>query len=116
VGDDVGLKIRKFFRDLFGSRLNSHLEEELLRTREDYEARILEYVQQASVYREQIAQLSAKIEKYEMVLLPMVYGGVLGPKKPMDFTEIAEDSDSWPAIQARWEKEQAKEAEEEFKQ
>jgi hypothetical protein len=103
----TGLEIRTFFRELFGSRVSSTLEEELLRTRQDYEARLLEYVHQAAALREQLAQQSAKIEKYEMVLLPMVYGNLLKPKEPPTFMpSIESDDNSWAAIQRRWEREQ----------
>lgn len=105
--ENLGTAIREFFTGLLGSRLNAHLEEELLRTREDYESRLLEYVHQQAGFREQISQLTAKIEKYEMVLLPMVYGNLGGPRKPPTFDPLdTPDPNSWPAIQARWEKSQ----------
>ena len=103
----TGLEIRRFFRELLGSRVSATLEEELLRTRQDYEARLLEYVHQAAALRDQIEQQSAKIEKYEMVLLPMVYGNLLKPKEPPTFMPSVEPNDnSWAAIQRRWERQQ----------
>lgn len=104
--ENVGLEIRKFFRDLFGSRLNAHLEEELLRVRQDCEERIQEYVQQCAALRQEISQQAAKIEKYEMVLLPMVYGNLGGHKTPTFEPSIEPDPDSWASIRARWDGEQ----------
>lgn len=106
---NLGSEIREFIRGLFGSRLNSHLEEELMRVRQDHEARILEYVQQESGYRERIAQLEAKIEKYEMVLLPMVYGNLGGKKEPPTFLPMESNPDSWDAIQANYYRKQNEE-------
>lgn len=109
----TGIIIRKFFRDLLGSRVSATLEEELLRTRQDYEARLLEYSHQAASLREQIAQQSAKIEKYEMVLLPMVYGNLLKPKtEPQFMPSIEPDLNSWASIQAAHERKQMEEDQE----
>lgn len=104
--ENLGNDIREFFRGLFGSRLTAHLEEELMRQREDYEARLLEYVHQGAANRERIAQLEAKIEKYEMVLLPTVYGNLMGSRKPPDFGDLEPDPNSWAAIKAAHEREQ----------
>lgn len=102
-------EIRQWLRELFGSRLVANLEEELLRTRDDFETRSVEYKERISELRSEIAQQAAKIEKYEMVLLPMVYGKVVSQPKPeFDMTEIV-DENSWAAIQARWEKKQEEE-------
>lgn len=109
--ENLGSDIRKFFRDLFGSRLNAHLEEELMRVRQDCEERIEEYVRQSSALREQISQLTAKIEKYEMVLLPVVYGHLGGRKEPTFEPSIEPDPDSWQAIRARWDGETIQPAE-----
>lgn len=109
--EDLGLTLRKFFRDLFGSRLSSHLEEELERNRADYEVRITELNQQIANLRAEKAQLSAKVEQCEMVLLPLVYKTAVGPKHPPDFVNLPPDPNSWASIQAQWDKDQNAEEE-----
>jgi hypothetical protein len=109
--ENLGKLIREFFRDVFGSRLAARLDEELMRTREDCDQRIVEYQHQQAQYRMEIEQLKAKIEKYEMVLLPMVYGNLGGKKQPTFEPVIEPDPDSWAAIRARHEKQQREEAE-----
>jgi len=111
--ENLGSTIREFFRELFGSRLAERLDEELMRTREDCDGRIVEYQHQQAQFRQEIAQLRAKIEKYEMVLLPMVYGNLGGKKEPTFIPSIEDDPDSWAAIRARHAREQEEEAQQE---
>lgn len=110
---DLGLKIRQFCRDLFGSRLNAHLEEELLRTRFDYETRLLERERVIADLREQVVQLSGKIDRYELIILPLTHGGMFSTKKERQTVRIETEpaQTSWEAIQADWERKQQAEIE-----
>ena len=115
----VGLRIRQFLRDLFGSRLNAHLEEELLRVRNDYESRLLDRERTISDLREQVTALSGKVDRYELVLLPLAspMGDFFRPKPKRDVTFQATTDKSAPST---WEEIQAehyaREAEEALKE
>lgn len=110
---NLGTTIRAWLRGLLGSRLNAHLEEELLRLRADYETRLLERERVIADLREQNGQLSAKVDRYELVLLPLAspLGGFFTPKKETKtFQPNTEPSQqSWQEIQADWEKTQEEE-------
>ena len=69
--ESLGLSVRLFLRNLLGSRLSAHLEEELMRNRADYETRLQERDRTISDLREQCALLSAKIDRYELVIIPL---------------------------------------------
>ncbi len=112
--ENLGLKIRTFLRNLFGSRLNAHLEEELLRLRSDYETRLMDRERTIAELREQAAQLSSKVDRYELVLLPLAspLGNFFAPKKdrtPKVPLEVP-TAKTWPEIQLDWEKQQELEA------
>lgn len=98
------LRIRTFLRDLFGSRLTAHMEEELLRTRLDFEARIMDRERIISDLRAEINQLNGKIDRYELVLLPLTSpaGKFFTPKREtVHFQTKVEDSPkTWAEIQA----------------
>jgi hypothetical protein len=111
ANQDVGLLIRKVFRDLLGSRLNAHLEEELMRLRNDYESRLQERERVISDLREQVAQANSKIDRYEMVIIPMAHGGLFAPKRenPQNLVPMPPATNSWSEIQAEWKKKQEEE-------
>lgn len=105
---DVGEKIRTFLRQVFGSRLTNHLEEELLRLREDYETRLRDRQMYEADLKAEIEQLKSKIAQYELVLIPLTSGGLLGPKRtPVAYEEIPPNS--WQAEQAAYYKKQEQE-------
>ena len=109
--ETLGMKIRMWLRDLFGSRLNAHLEEELMRLRADFETRLQERDRLISDLREEKAQLTAKLDRYEMVIIPMTSGSLLSPRKPLvtlDEKETGTDSlvGHWQAIQRNHDREQ----------
>jgi hypothetical protein len=107
---NLGTTIRQFLRDLFGSRLNAHLEEELMRTRQDFENRLMDRERVIADQREELGQLKAKVDRYEMVLLPLSSpaGGFFAPRKPRPPLHPTDpEFKSWPQIQAEWDKEQA---------
>jgi hypothetical protein len=115
----VALRIRQFFRDLFGSRLTEHLETELLRIRNDYESRLLDKDRIIYDLRADLAALSGKIDRYELVLLPLTspVGDLFRPKPKRDISlqEIPDKSapTTWDEIQAKHYAQQAAEAAEE---
>ena len=109
--ETLGMKIRMWLRDLFGSRLNAHLEEELMRLRADFETRLQERDRLISDLREEKAQLTAKVDRYEMVIIPMTSGSLLSQRKPLvtlDEKETGTDSlvGHWQAIQRNHDREQ----------
>ena len=69
--ETVAVRIREFLRDLFGSRLTAHLEEELMRTRSDYETRLMERERTIADLRSDVAALTAKVDRYELVVIPL---------------------------------------------
>lgn len=111
--EELGTRIRHFFRGLLGSRLNAHLEVELMQLRADYEIRLQERERTISDLREQAAELKSKVDRYELVLIPLMspIGQAFAPKKerpPLEFVEPAQKS--WPEIQRDWDRQQEAEA------
>jgi hypothetical protein len=114
----TGLQIRQFLRELFGSRLNAHMEDELFRLRGDYETRLQERETRIAELKEQVSQLTSKVDRYELVLLPLTspMGQFFAPKKERPPLVPAEDGPkSWQEVQLEWDAEQAKEAQAEKK-
>lgn len=117
--ETVGLSIRLFLRNLMGSRLSAHLEEELMRLRSDYETRLLERERTIADLREQLALLSAKVDRYELVLLPLSspVGSLLTPRPaPRETLRSSADTPTptrWEEIQAQHYAEEARLAAEE---
>ena len=117
----MGSKIRQFLRDLFGSRLVERLEEDLLRTRSDFESRLLDKDQIIADLRSERAVLLGKINVYEMTLMPRASRAgadlvaAVNPKKPnfgIDFSSPPTMT-RWQKVVAEHEAQLAKEAEEE---
>jgi hypothetical protein len=109
----VGEKIRLFFRQLFGSRMASHLEDELFQIRADYEVRLKERAHYIADLKEEKQVLQRKVAEYEMVLLPLTQGGILGPKRPAPVFEDVLPVNSWKAEQDAYYKQQEEEVAEE---
>lgn len=59
-------RVRKFLRDLFGSRLVLHLETELLSQQSQYETRLNERDQLISDLRSEVRDLKSKQEQLEL--------------------------------------------------
>ena len=102
--------IRMFFRDLFGSRMASHLEEELFNLRADYENRLKDRAHYIADLKEEKLLLQRKIAEYELVLLPLTQGGILGPKRPTPVFDDVPPMNSWQAEQAAFYKREEEEA------
>lgn len=66
----TGSDIRQFFRGLFGSRLVERLEEDLVRLRVDFEARLQDKEVLIANLREEKQHLTAKINLYELSIMP----------------------------------------------
>lgn len=104
--NDLGIKIRKFFSDLFGSKLAQRIEIELIQVRQDFESRLREKDLYAVDLKDEITRLCSKVAEYELVLIPLVSGGLLGPKKPLSTLEPIVEPNSWRAEQDRFYREQ----------
>lgn len=105
---EVAQRVRLFLRALFGSRVTALLEEEILRIRADYELRLNERDETISELRSRVAQQAAKLETWEMVLIPLVSpaANLFKPKHEPTFESTIEPS-GWAAVKAQWDREQA---------
>ena len=81
VKDDLGFRIRLFFRQLLGSRIAVQLEDELTRARLDFDSRLNERNELISSLRAEIEQLKAELQRAQMVLLPTLYGPLISPRR-----------------------------------
>jgi hypothetical protein len=66
-----GESIRRFVRDLFGSRLVSHLEVEILQIRADCELRLRDKDEVIASLRTEKAALEMKVAEYEREIMPL---------------------------------------------
>jgi hypothetical protein len=109
-------KLRQAWDDLFYSALVSRLEEDLLRVRQDFEARIQEYQSIVADLRNEKAALTAKCAIFEFSVNQKV--GIdpsqRTARKP-SFAAFAEPRpmSPWQVVQAEHENQLAKEAAEE---
>ena len=78
---ELGEKIRRFLRQVFGSRLTSHLEEELMVQRDDFGVRLREREVYIADLKHEIERLRSKVAEYELVLIPLKTGGLFAPKR-----------------------------------
>lgn len=114
----LGLSIRQFFRDLFGSRFIEHLETSLIQLRQDFDQRIQDKDKEIAALKEEKALLTSKITIYEMTLMPhasragaevVAYSK---PKKPnFEFFDSIQTKSRWEQYQEDYYKsEEAREA------
>ena len=106
-------KVRKFFRDLFGSRLVLHLETELLSQQSSYETRLNERDQTISDLRSEVRELKSKQEQLE--LDPSYFWYLANrsqTRKPAPSADPILDTSvsEWQRIQNQWYTEQETEA------
>lgn len=104
--NDIGVQIRKFFSDLFGSKLAQRAEIELVQVRQDFETRLREKDLYAVDLKDEITRLRSKLAEYELVLIPLTSGGLFGPKKTPSTLEPIVEPSSWRAMQDAFYKEQ----------
>jgi hypothetical protein len=109
-------QLRQAWDDLFYSALVSRLEEDLLRVRQDFEARIQEYQNIVADLRGEKAALTAKLSIFEFSLQQKV--GIdpsqKNPRKPSFATfEEPRPMTRWQVVQQEHEKQLEKEAAEE---
>lgn len=102
----VGLRIRQFIRQVFGSRLVSHMEEEMMQMRNDYELRLRDKDLYVADLKEEITRLKGKVAEYELVLIPITSGGLFGPKRTPPTMESVIEPNSWQSAQKRFYDEQ----------
>jgi hypothetical protein len=101
-----GLSIRKFFRDLLGSRLIERLEIDLATQRIDFESRLNDKEYFIAILREENQQLKSKVALYELTIMPRasVQGAeVIGYQKPTKPSFSKEMFNSPPPISS-WQK------------
>jgi len=102
--ESLGKVVRRFFRELFGSRVAEYLETEILHLREDFEYRLKDKDNQISALKEEKALLTSKVTMYEMTLMPHASregAEVVAYQKPRrpNFSFV----DSTP-LKSRWDK------------
>lgn len=112
----IGIKIREFLRAVFGSRLTAHMEDELVRVRNDYETRIHDKEMCIVDLKDEISRLRSKVAEYELVLIPLTTGGLLGPKRTASTLEPIVEPNSWRAEQGRFYREQEEAEKQETKE
>jgi len=101
----TGRDIRQFLVELFGSRLVARLEEDLLRLRTDYEARMRYQDDIIANLREEKAMYLAKITLYESTLLPLssrAGAEVVKTARPTKPTFPNFDFSDMPPVKTRW--------------
>jgi hypothetical protein len=67
----MGSKIRKFFVDLFGSRVIASLELQLIQLRQDFEQRLLDQGQIIADLRADKAVMQGRMMIYENTIMPL---------------------------------------------
>ena len=119
-----GATIRHFFRELFGSRYLQHLEEEILRLRNDQDRVLHDRDVVIATLREEKQQLNSKIIVYENTVLAhssrmgaevVAYQKPKPPSPKFDFASIPPTKSRWQLIQDQHEAQLAKELAEEAK-
>jgi hypothetical protein len=117
--DELGKRIRGFFRGLLGSRVTEHMEIELLRLRSDFEQRLQDKDQTIASLREEKALLTSKITMYELTIMPhasRVGAEVVAYQKPtkpsFSFMDIPAPKSRWQQVQDDHDAQMAKEIEE----
>ena len=113
---DIALTIRDFLSNLFGSRLAMERQNELFRSRDDLEARIFDKEQIIAEYQARIADLQAKVDRYELIIIPLTspLGGAFSTKRERQpFEPITDTASSWDAVQAEYYRKEAEAAAEE---
>ena len=115
----IGATIRDFFRELFGSRLISNLEVQLIQLRQDYEHRLLDKDQIIADLRTEFALMRGRMSIYENTIMPLasragaqvVAATTPKPLKPnfspADFVAQLPKS-RWEVVQEEHEKEMAR--------
>jgi hypothetical protein len=118
--ETFGARIRKFFTELFGSRLVKRLEEDLIRLRQDFEVRTQEHQIIVALLREEKQMLLSKVASYESVIMP--HASRTGaevvayqkPKKPnFSFVDVPPEKSRWERVQDEHNARMAEEIEEE---
>lgn len=97
-------EFRQFFRDLFGSRLVSGLEVQLIQLRADFEERLQDKELVIATLREEKAALIGKVALYEASLLPLTSRAgaeIVKTTKPMKPNFAAWDFNA-PPVKSRW--------------
>ena len=120
--ETCGALIRQFFRELFGSRLAVHLEEEITRLRNDHDRTLHDRDVQIASQREEIARLNSKIIIYENTVMAgsskmgaevIAYQKPAPPKPNFSFVDMPPTKSRWLVQQdlhdAQIEKEEAEE-------
>lgn len=116
--ETFGAHLRQFFRELFGSRLTAHLEEELLRLRNDHNQALHDRDVQIAALREEKAQLNSKIIIYENTVMAhsskmgaevVAYSKPEKPKPNFSFVDMPETKSRWQAVQDAHNEQMAKE-------
>lgn len=112
VQDSLAVTIRTFFRDLFSSRLTDHMTEELMRLRQDYEARLHDKERAILDLREQLSAAQARLDRWEMIIVPLAH-----PVKERRDPTLQASSEprtlTWSEVQLEHDREQARLAMEE---
>jgi hypothetical protein len=115
--ETFGALIRQFFQELFGSRLTAHLEEEIMRLRQDHDRALLDRDTLISALREEKQLLMSKITAYEFAVLPrtsragaevIAYQKPALPKPDFKAVDLPPTKSKWEQFQDNYYAEDAK--------
>lgn len=119
-----GAAIRQFLRELFGSRYLQHLEEEILRLRNDQDRVLHDRDVVIATLREEKQQLNTKLIVYENTVLAhssrmgaevVAYQKPKPPSPKFDFSSLPPTKSRWQVVQEQHEENLARELAEEAK-
>ena len=122
IQESLGACIRRFFRELMGSRIAERLELDLINLRNDFDQRLHDKDLIIASLREEKAQLNAKIIIYENVVMTgtskmgaevVAYQKPLPPKPKFSFVDAPPTLSRWQQMQNLHDEKIAKEEAEE---
>jgi len=109
------LKVRTFFRELFGSRLVDTLELRIMEIQQESERRINDKDRVIDMLQADLANLRVKMETYEQIIIPVVspVGNLFKAKpEPRTLERLSgPEPGTWAYTQMKWNEQMAAEAE-----
>jgi hypothetical protein len=125
MNETLGACIRRFLKELFGSRYLEHLENEIAILRQDHDRALHDRDILVAALREEKQHLMSKIAVYELSIMPrasragaevVAYQKPSTPSKPkFDSFEMPPTKSRWQVVQEQHEEQMRKEIEEEAK-
>lgn len=109
------IKVRTFFRELFGSRLVATLELRILEIQQESERRIGDKDRVIEMLQSDLASVRSKVEMLETVVIPVIspVGNLFKPKPDQRTLErlSGPEPGSWAFVQQEWDRKMREEIE-----